>query len=51
MDRLHIEEDCRTIHYYGYVSFTDGSYFLYGYKEGECSTGNVLVKEMEEACH
>ncbi|MBA7571857.1 hypothetical protein ES708_13626 [subsurface metagenome] len=36
------------IHYYGLTSFTDGSYFLYGYKEGECLTGNVIVKELSK---
>lgn len=39
---------CRIIHYYGSESFTDGSYFLYGYEEGNCFSGNVIVKELRE---
>lgn len=38
----------RIIHYYGSASFTDGSYFLYGYEEGSSFSGNVIVKELRE---
>lgn len=41
----------RIIHYYSSVSFTDGSYFLYGYEEGEGLTGNVVIKELGKVCH
>ncbi|GAI76391.1 unnamed protein product [marine sediment metagenome] len=51
MDKPYSEADCRTIHYYGSASFTDGSLFLYGYEEGNCLTGNVVMKELREACH
>jgi len=51
MDKLHNEECCQRIHYYGSASFTDGSYFSYGYEEGNCLTGNVVVKELKEVCH
>ena len=33
----------RIIHYYSSVSLTDGSCFLYGYKERESLTGNVII--------
>ena len=46
MDRLHNEEDCRRIYYYGSASFTDGSYFLFGCEEGNCLTGNVVVEDL-----
>ncbi|MBA7626580.1 hypothetical protein ES703_34034 [subsurface metagenome] len=46
MDRPYNEANCRTIHYYGSVSFTDGAFFLYGYKEGECSTADVITEEL-----
>jgi hypothetical protein len=36
----------RIIHYYGSASFTDGAFFLYGYKEGECSTADVITEEL-----
>jgi len=39
---------CRIIHYYGSASFTDGSYFLYGYEEGSSFSGDVIVKELRE---
>ena len=51
MYRLNIEAYCRIIHYYGSVSFTEGSYLLYGYEEGNCLTGNVVVEELKEICH
>jgi hypothetical protein len=41
----------RIIHYYSSVSLTDGSYFLYGYEEGEGLTGNVVIKELGKVCH
>jgi len=50
MARLHNEECCQSIHYYNYVSFTDGSYFLYGYEEGNCLTGNI-VGGAKGRCH
>ncbi len=40
----------RIIHYYNSASLTDGSCFLYGYEEDNCLTGNVIVKELKEAC-
>ena len=36
----------RIIHYYGSASFTDGAFFVYGYKEGECSTADVITGEL-----
>jgi len=42
---------CRIIHYYDSASFTDGSYFLYGYKERENLTGNVIIEELRKVCH
>jgi len=51
MNEIDDKADCRIIHYYGSASFTDGSLFLYGYEEGNCLTGNVIVKELREACH
>ncbi|GAI65548.1 unnamed protein product [marine sediment metagenome] len=46
MDRPYNEANCRTIHYYGSASFTDGAFFLYGYKEGECLTADVITEEL-----
>ena len=46
MGRPYIEANCRIIHYYGSASFTDGAFFLYGYKEGECSTADVITEEL-----
>lgn len=51
MARLHNEECCQSIYYYNYISSTDGSYFLYGYEEGEGLTGNVVIKELGKVCH
>jgi len=41
----------KTVYYYSSVSLKDGSYFLYGYEEGEGLTGNVIVKELRKICH
>ena len=46
MDRPYIEANYRIIHYYGSASFTDGAFFLYGCKEGECSTADVITEEL-----
>ena len=51
MNEMDDKANYRIIHYYGSASFTDGSLFLYGYEEGNCLTGNVIVKELTEACH
>jgi hypothetical protein len=51
MNEMDNKAYCRIIYYYGSASFTDGSYFLYGYEEGEGLTGNVVIKELREACH
>ena len=48
MGRPYIEASCRIIHYYGSASFTDRAFFLYGYEEDNCLTGNVIVKELRE---
>ena len=31
---------------HGSASFTDGAFFLYGYKEGESSTAYVITEEL-----
>ena len=41
----------RIIYHYGSASFSDGSYFLYGYEENNCLTGNVVVKDLGKVCH
>jgi len=41
----------KTVYYYSSASFTDGTYFLYGYEEVNCLTGNVIVKELRKVCH
>jgi len=46
MNEMDNKAYCRIIHYYGFVSFTDGAFFLYGYKEGECSTADVITEEL-----
>ena len=46
MNEMDNKADCRIIHYYGSASFTDGAFFLYGYKEGECSTADVITEEL-----
>ncbi|MBA7556671.1 hypothetical protein ES705_49387 [subsurface metagenome] len=51
MNEVDDKVNYRMIYYYGSASFTDGSHFLYGYEEGNCLTGNVVVKELREACH
>jgi len=50
MNEIVNKANCRIIHYYGSASFTNGSYFLYGYEEGKDLTGNVVVKELREVC-
>lgn len=34
--------------YYGSYSTTDGKEYLLGYKERNCFTGNVIVKEIDK---
>lgn len=50
MNEIDDKACCRTTHYYGSASFSDGSYFLYGYEEGDGLTGNVVVKEIGKIC-
>lgn len=51
MGKIDNETYYRIIHYYSFVSLTDGSYLLYGYEEGKGFTGNVIVKELKRICH
>jgi len=46
MNEMGDKVNCRIIHYYGSASFTGGAFFLYGYREGEGSTADVITEEL-----